>query len=89
MNAKIKVEGASAIVQGPVVLQGAKVRATDLRAGAALVVAGLIADGVTEITGLEHIDRGYENLIEKLESLGAKIWREKMSKEEIYAYQKN
>lgn len=89
MNAKIKVEGASAIVQGPVVLQGAKVRATDLRAGAALVVAGLIADGVTEITGLEHIDRGYENLIEKLESLGAKIWREKMSKEEMYAYQEN
>ncbi|GEM05339.1 UDP-N-acetylglucosamine 1-carboxyvinyltransferase 2 [Halolactibacillus miurensis] len=89
MNAKIKVEGASAIVQGPVVLQGAKVRATDLRAGAALVVAGLIADGVTEITGLEHIDRGYENLIEKLESLGAKIWREKMSKEEMYTYQEN
>ncbi len=89
MNAKIKVEGASAIIQGPVTLQGAKVRATDLRAGAALVVAGLIADGVTEITGLEHIDRGYENLIEKLESLGAKIWREKMSKDEMYAYQEN
>lgn len=89
MNAKIKVEGASAIVQGPVTLQGAKVRATDLRAGAALVVAGLIADGVTEITGLEHIDRGYENLIEKLESLGAKIWREQMSKDEMYAYQEN
>jgi UDP-N-acetylglucosamine 1-carboxyvinyltransferase len=89
MNAKIKVEGASAIVQGPVTLQGAKVRATDLRAGAALVVAGLIADGVTEITGLEHIDRGYENLIEKLESLGANIWREKMSKDEMYAYQEN
>ena len=89
MNAKIKVEGASAIVQGPVTLQGAKVRATDLRAGAALVVAGLIADGVTEISGLEHIDRGYENLIEKLESLGANIWREKMSKDEMYAYQEN
>ncbi|GEN57455.1 UDP-N-acetylglucosamine 1-carboxyvinyltransferase 2 [Halolactibacillus alkaliphilus] len=89
MNAKIKVEGASAIVQGPVQLQGAKVRATDLRAGAALVVAGLIADGVTEITGLEHIDRGYENLIEKLESLGAKIWRESMTKEEMLTYQNN
>ncbi|GEM00996.1 UDP-N-acetylglucosamine 1-carboxyvinyltransferase [Halolactibacillus halophilus] len=89
MNAKIKVEGASAIIQGPILLQGAKVRATDLRAGAALVVAGLIADGVTEITGLEHIDRGYENLIEKLKSLGANIWREKMSKDEIHAYQEN
>lgn len=89
MNAKIKVEGASAIVQGPVTLQGAKVKATDLRAGAALVVAGLIAEGITEITGLEHIDRGYENLIEKLESLGAKIWREEMSQDELFTYQEN
>src|SRR5690606_15668896 len=65
MGADVKVEGRSAIVTGPVKLQGAKVRATDLRAGAALVIAGLIAEGITEITGLEHIDRGYENLEKK------------------------
>ncbi|QOR66534.1 UDP-N-acetylglucosamine 1-carboxyvinyltransferase [Cytobacillus suaedae] len=83
MNAQIKVEGSSAIVSGPVKLQGAKVKASDLRAGAALVVAGLMAEGVTEVTGLDHIDRGYSNLVEKLTGLGATIWREKMSEEEI------
>lgn len=83
MSAGIKVEGNSAIVTGPVQLQGAKVKATDLRAGASLVVAGLIAEGITEVTGLEHIDRGYENLVEKLSGLGANIWRENMTKEEI------
>ncbi|MBE4907746.1 UDP-N-acetylglucosamine 1-carboxyvinyltransferase [Bacillus luteolus] len=83
MNAQIKVEGRSAIVSGPVKLQGAKVKASDLRAGAALVVAGLMAEGVTEVTGLDHIDRGYSNLVEKLTGLGATIWREKMSEEEI------
>jgi UDP-N-acetylglucosamine 1-carboxyvinyltransferase len=83
MNANIKVEGRSAIVNGPVQLQGAKVKASDLRAGAALVIAGLMAEGVTEVTGLEHIDRGYSGLVEKLEGLGATIWREKMSAEEM------
>jgi UDP-N-acetylglucosamine 1-carboxyvinyltransferase len=83
MNANIKVEGRSAIVNGPIQLQGAKVKASDLRAGAALVIAGLMAEGVTEITGLEHIDRGYSGLVEKLEGLGATIWREKMSVEEM------
>ncbi|MGD6966547.1 UDP-N-acetylglucosamine 1-carboxyvinyltransferase [Rossellomorea vietnamensis] len=83
MNANIKVEGRSAIVNGPVQLQGAKVKASDLRAGAALVVAGLMAEGITEVTGLEHIDRGYSSLVEKLEGLGATIWREKMSPEEL------
>ncbi|WP_017756627.1 UDP-N-acetylglucosamine 1-carboxyvinyltransferase [Calidifontibacillus oryziterrae] len=87
MSANVKVEGRSAIVSGPVQLQGAKVKATDLRAGASLVVAGLMADGITEITGLEHIDRGYENLVEKLMSLGAVIWREQMTKEEIKNFQ--
>lgn len=82
MGANIKVEGRSAIITGPTKLQGAKVRATDLRAGAALVIAGLVAEGVTEITGLEHIDRGYEDIEKKLLGLGAKIWREKMSVEE-------
>ena len=69
MNANIKVEGRSAIITGPAQLQGAKVKASDLRAGAALVIAGLMADGVTEITGLEHIDRGYSNLVEKFQDL--------------------
>jgi len=83
MNASVKVEGGSAIVEGPVKLQGAKVKASDLRAGAALVVAGLIADGVTQVNGLEHIDRGYELLTEKLSGLGANIWREDMEEQEI------
>ncbi|SDB81545.1 UDP-N-acetylglucosamine 1-carboxyvinyltransferase [Pelagirhabdus alkalitolerans] len=87
MNAQIKVEGASAIVTGPADLQGAKVKASDLRAGAALIVAGLIADGITEITGLEHIDRGYEKLNEKLTTLGARIWREDMTEAEIEQFQ--
>ncbi|AIE61576.1 UDP-N-acetylglucosamine 1-carboxyvinyltransferase [Bacillus methanolicus] len=82
MNANIKVEGRSAIVNGPVRLQGAKVKASDLRAGAALVIAGLMAEGITEITGIEHIDRGYSHLVEKLNGLGATVWREDLSQEE-------
>ncbi|MCM3216566.1 MULTISPECIES: UDP-N-acetylglucosamine 1-carboxyvinyltransferase [Niallia] len=82
MNATIKVEGRSAIINGPVHLQGARVKASDLRAGAALVIAGLMADGITEVTGIEHIDRGYGQLVEKLKGLGASIWREGMTQEE-------
>ncbi|WP_163580462.1 UDP-N-acetylglucosamine 1-carboxyvinyltransferase [Gracilibacillus saliphilus] len=87
MNAQIKVEGSSAIVQGPTPLEGAKVKASDLRAGASLIVAGLMANGVTEITGLEHIDRGYANLTEKLDELGARVWREEMTEKEIQQFQ--
>lgn len=87
MNGNIKIEGSSAIVSGPVTLQGARVKASDLRAGAALVIAGLMADGITEITGLEHIDRGYEGMTEKLTSLGANVWREEMSTQEISQHQ--
>ncbi|ELK49027.1 UDP-N-acetylglucosamine 1-carboxyvinyltransferase [Halobacillus sp. ACCC02827] len=87
MNASIKVEGGSAIVTGPSTLQGAKVKATDLRAGAALVIAGLMADGITEITGVDHIERGYENITNKLIDLGAKVWYEEMSEEEIEQFQ--
>lgn len=83
MNANIKVEGRSAIINGPVQLQGAKVKASDLRAGAALFIAGLMAEGITEVTGLEHIDRGYSNLVEKLNGLGATVWRESLTKEEV------
>ena len=57
MGANVKVEGRSALINGKTMLQGAKVKASDLRAGAALVIAGLMADGITELTGLEHVDR--------------------------------
>ncbi|ERN51945.1 UDP-N-acetylglucosamine 1-carboxyvinyltransferase [Alkalihalophilus marmarensis] len=83
MGANVKVEGRSAIINGKTPLQGAKVRASDLRAGAALVVAGLTAEGVTELSGLEHVDRGYENLEKKLLGLGAKLWREKLTEDEM------
>ena len=76
MGANIKVEGRSAVIEGGKKLLGAKVVATDLRAGAALVIAGLLADGITEIDGLHHIDRGYENLVGKLRSLGADTLRQ-------------
>ncbi|WP_053218104.1 UDP-N-acetylglucosamine 1-carboxyvinyltransferase [Virgibacillus senegalensis] len=75
MNAKLKIEGRSVIVEGPVELQGAEVAATDLRAGAALILAGLTAEGYTRVTELKHIDRGYVRLAEKFASLGADIER--------------
>lgn len=87
MNATIKVESGSVIISGPTQLEGARVKASDLRAGGALVIAGLMAEGVTEITGIEHIDRGYEQLTDKLTSLGAKIWREDMTEKEIEEFQ--
>lgn len=76
MNAKARVEGNTAIIEGPAKLEGAKVTATDLRAGAALVLAGLLAEGETEIHDIYHIERGYSSLIEKLCGLGADIRRE-------------
>jgi len=76
MGANIKIEGNSAIVKGVKSLSGTTVEATDLRAGAALVLAGLIAEGETRVENIYHIDRGYEFLTEKLTSLGAKIRRE-------------
>ena len=75
MGAIIKVEDRVAIIEGVDHLTGAPVVATDLRAGAALVIAGLMAEGVTEITNVEHIDRGYERLEQKLVSLGSDIIR--------------
>lgn len=75
MNAQIRIEGRSAIIDGVPRLSGAKVCATDLRAGAALVLAGMAADGETEVTGLHHIDRGYVDLVGKLRRLGADIAR--------------
>lgn len=75
MGANVKIEGRSAIIEGKPKLTGAKVRATDLRAGAALILAGLIAEGETEVTEIEHIERGYVRIDEKLNSLGANIQR--------------
>jgi len=75
MGARIKVEGRMAVIEGPVDLTGAPVRAMDLRAGAAMVIAGLMARGETVISNIHYIDRGYERLDEKLKSLGAGIQR--------------
>jgi UDP-N-acetylglucosamine 1-carboxyvinyltransferase len=75
MGASIKIEGRSAIVEGVPNLTGCPVKATDLRAGAALVLAGLVAEGKTEISCIHHIDRGYEDIVGKLTSLGADIVR--------------
>lgn len=75
MGANIKIEGRSAVVEGVSGLTGCPVKATDLRAGAALVIAGLIADGTTEISCIHHIDRGYDKIVQKLQELGADIER--------------
>jgi len=75
MGAKIKVEGRVAIIEGVEKLSGAPVKATDLRAGAAMVIAGLVAEGDTEVYNINYIDRGYEDLEVKLKRLGAKIIR--------------
>ncbi|EHJ07172.1 UDP-N-acetylglucosamine 1-carboxyvinyltransferase [Staphylococcus simiae] len=75
MNANINVEGRSAKIEGKSSLQGAQVKATDLRAAAALILAGLVADGTTQVTELKHLDRGYVDLHGKLKQLGADIVR--------------
>ena len=75
MGAEIMINGKTAIVTGVKTLKGADVCANDLRAGAALVIAGLSAEGVTKVGNVHFIERGYENLIGKLTALGAKICR--------------
>jgi UDP-N-acetylglucosamine 1-carboxyvinyltransferase len=75
MGAHVKVEGRTAIIDGVDKLTGAVVKATDLRAGAAMIIAGLIAEGVTEVLNIEHIDRGYPNIENKFNKLGASIKR--------------
>ncbi|OGI20229.1 MAG: UDP-N-acetylglucosamine 1-carboxyvinyltransferase [Candidatus Melainabacteria bacterium RIFCSPHIGHO2_02_FULL_34_12] len=77
MGADIKVNNHIAVINGVEKLSGTKIVAPDIRGGAGLVVAGLVASGKTEVTGLKHIDRGYENLEQKLSSLGANIIRTK------------
>ena len=77
MGADIRVEGRIAVVKGVDKLSGAPVMASDLRASAGLIVAGLAAEGETEVTRVYHLDRGYERLDEKLNQLGAEIRRER------------
>lgn len=75
MGANIKIEGRSAVVEGVHSLTGCQVKATDLRAGAAMVLAGLVAEGETQVGCIHHIDRGYDELVKKLCALGADIHR--------------
>ena len=75
MGANIKIDGRTSVVEGVGALTGCQVKATDLRAGAAMVLAGLIAEGETQIGYIHHIDRGYDHLVPKLVALGADIRR--------------
>ncbi|CAM4038809.1 UDP-N-acetylglucosamine 1-carboxyvinyltransferase [Bacillus mobilis] len=83
MNADIKIEGRSVIMNGPNSLQGAEVGATDLRAAAALILAGLVSEGYTRVTELKHLDRGYVDFHKKLAALGATIERVNEQVEEV------
>lgn len=78
MGANIKVEGRTAIIEGVDKLTGAVLKATDLRAGAAMIIAGLMAEGITEVTSIDHVDRGYPHIEEKFKMLGADIKRVKI-----------
>ncbi len=84
MGADISVEGRAAIVKGVDRLIGAPVAANDLRAGAAMIIAGLAAEGTTEIENIEYIDRGYEDVVQKITQLGGKIERVTVTKPEEY-----
>jgi UDP-N-acetylglucosamine 1-carboxyvinyltransferase len=75
LGAHVRTDGKHAVVQGRERLSGAPVRATDIRAGAGLVVAGLCADGVTEVGNVHHIDRGYPDFVADLRRLGATVER--------------
>ncbi|MBQ1866722.1 MULTISPECIES: UDP-N-acetylglucosamine 1-carboxyvinyltransferase [Selenomonas] len=75
MGANIKIDGRTSVVEGVETLMGCQVKATDLRAGAAMVLAGLVAEGETQVGYIHHIDRGYDNLVAKLVGLGADICR--------------
>ena len=77
MGADIRLVGNSAVVRGVAELRGAPIMASDLRASASLVLAGLCGSGRTEVSRIYHLDRGYDRLDEKLASLGASVWREK------------
>lgn len=89
MNASVKIEGRSVIMEGPSQLQGAEVAATDLRAAAALILAGLAAEGITRVNELQHLDRGYVGFHLKLASLGANIERVSLEEAETEVLQVN
>jgi len=78
MGAKVRIAPPQAWITGPVQLKGNDVKATDLRCGAGLVIAGLMAEGTTTIHDIYHIDRGYQDIVSKLRNLGADIWREEI-----------
>lgn len=75
MNAQYQVNGRTVVMHGPTDFNGAEVAATDLRAAAALVLAGLVADGYTQVTNLKYLDRGYYDFHKKLAALGAEVKR--------------
>jgi UDP-N-acetylglucosamine 1-carboxyvinyltransferase len=79
MGANIRVKGHVAVIEGVPLLSGAPVEATDLRASAALAIAGLAADGTTILQNLGHMDRGYDNFVGKMQALGARITRKVMA----------
>lgn len=85
MGAQVQVDGKVAVVEGTEYLTGAPVRATDLRAGAALIIAGLIAQGRTEVEEIYHIERGYENVVQKFKDLGANMVKVEVPETEIRA----
>ena len=75
LGAEVSIDGNHALITGVPQLSGAEVEASDIRAGAGLVLAGLAATGQTQISGVDHIDRGYEYFVEKLQALGAQVER--------------
>ena len=83
MNADIKIEGRSVIMNGPSNIQGAEVAATDLRAAAALILTGLVADGNTRVTELKHLDRGYVDFHEEISAHLVQILKESMKKRKL------
>ena len=95
MNAEVKINDRMAVVKGPSKLQGAEVSSTDLRAAAALILAGLVAEGNTRVTELRHLDRGYVDFHKKLAALGADIERvleneeQPVSVSKIHSYVRN
>jgi UDP-N-acetylglucosamine 1-carboxyvinyltransferase len=75
MGANIQVDGKVAVIEGVKQLTGVKVKATDLRAGAAMIIAGMVAEGTTTVESIQYVDRGYEDVVTKFGSLGADIKR--------------
>ncbi len=86
LGADVKTDGHHAVVRGRERLSGAPVRATDIRAGAGLVIAGLCADGVTEVSHVHHVDRGYPDFVADLRGLGVEVERERAPEEPSFGF---